>query len=299
LFRISDFDIRIFSKTHLPLIAKIRSKTFEILDKGISGHIMNWIVNLLIVIFLFVAGCTTTKELPPPLADFETEPLPVLGDSIEIARVVTGIADYRSPLTKQVAALKLARKATENDPGNRECNLALSRCDMFVSSLIQDREEIYLLALEGYEAIMRSGGIQDDPVAAYYLAVHLGLILRHQGISAIARLPELEQALKTACRKPETDQGGPLRVLGMLYLKAPAWPKGIGDLDLALEYLGRAARDFPLHPPNHIFFAQALEEDGQDSNAKEALRKSTALLESKNDWADFEPLWRKEIESLR
>ena len=259
---------------------------------------MNWAVNFLIIMFFFVTGCTTTKNLPPPLSDFETEPLPVSGDSLEIARVAADIADYRSPLTKQIAALKLARTATENDPGSRECSMALSRCDMFVSSLIEDREVSYQLAQEGYEAIIRTGGIQDDPVAAYYLAVHLGLILRHQGMTAIMRLPELEQVLTTACRKPETDQGGPLRVLGVLYLKAPAWPKGIGDLDLALEYLEKAAGDYPLHPANHIFLAEALKEDGRDADAKEALRKSTELLDTK-DWGDFEPLWRRDIEALR
>lgn len=259
---------------------------------------MKWSINLLMVIFLFVTGCATTRELPLPLSEFETEPLPVSENPLAIARVAAGIADYGSPLAKQVAALKLARKATENDPGNRECSMALSRCDMFVSSLIQDRELIHRLAREGYEAIIGAGGIQDDPVAAYYLAVHLGLILRHQGIKAIVRLPELEQVLKTACLKPETDQGGPLRVLGMLYLKAPAWPNGIGDLDQALEYLERAAKEYPLHPANHIFFAEALKEDGRDSNAKEALLRSTALLDSK-DWGDFEPFWRRDIEALQ
>jgi len=259
---------------------------------------MNWIANLLIVIFVFVSGCATTRDLPPPLSEFETEPLAVSGDPLEIARVAAGIADYGSPLSMQVAALKLARKATKNDPGNRECSMALSKCDMFVSSLIQDGELIHRLAQEGYEAIINTGGIQDDPVAAYYLAVHLGLILRHQGIKAIVRLPELEQILKAACQKPETDQGGPLRVLGMLYLKAPAWPNGIGDLDLALEYLERAAKEYPLHPANQIFFAEALKEDGRDSNAKEALRRSTALLNSK-DWGDFEPFWRRDIKALQ
>jgi hypothetical protein len=47
-----------------------------------------------------------------------------------------------------------------------------------------------------------------------------------KGLTAIGRLSELVSLLKTASAKPEIDQGGPLRVLGLLYVRAPAWPVG-------------------------------------------------------------------------
>ena len=49
---------------------------------------------------------------------------------------------------------------------------------------------------------------------------------------------------------------GPLRIL-TLYLKAPAWPKGVGDHDKALELLEKAAKTHSGHPLNHLFYARS------------------------------------------
>ena len=90
----------------------------------------------------------------------------------------------------------------------------------------------------------------------------------------------------------------PLRVLGMLYLRAPAWPKGIGDLDLALEHLEKAVKEFPAHPANCLFYAEALKEDDRTKEAKKYLYLCVELINEGN-WGEFGVCWKKDAEKLR
>jgi len=87
--------------------------------------------------------------------------------------------------------------------------------------------------------------------------------------------------MRVACAKPELECGGPQRVLGMLYLRAPAWPQGIGDPETALELLAEAARKYPQHPLNRQFYAEALLTLQQPEQAAVELREARRLA---HDW---------------
>lgn len=124
------------------------------------------------------------------------------------------------------------------------------------------------------EQALKLGGSGDGAVH-YYLAANLGLAIHDHPLQAAASLPRLEQESQKALHlSPAVDHGGPLRLLGMLYLKAPPWPTGIGDGDKALELLQKAAREYPEHPLNHLFFAQALwevDENGERARSELAM----------------------------
>ena len=98
--------------------------------------------------------------------------------------------------------------------------------------------------------------------------------------------------------RPELEQGGPLRVHGMLYLRAPPWPASIGDLEAALELLEAAVQQFPEHPQNHLFLAQVLHEDGDAEAAAAALERAEQAI-ADGDWGAAGPRWQTEIEALR
>lgn len=213
-----------------------------------------------------------------------------------MARVAQAHADYAVPAAQRIAALKLARAAADGAPGEPALQLVLARCALFVASPLEDRSLQAAVAEEGYRAAGLAGA--DNREGCYYRAVHLGMMIRHKGLIAVGRLPEMETLLKSACREPATDAGGPLRVLGMLYLRAPPWPKGIGDLERALECLEQAAAQFPGHPANHLFTAYALREDDEPEAALGALQKASAALEQ-GEWGDFGAEWRREIDALR
>jgi len=152
-----------------------------------------------------------------------------------------------------------------------------SRVCSYLADVEKDADRRHLLAAEGvrWAEIAESLGAVSDAAVLYYHAVNLGLAVRDNPVLALKNLSRIEALLTRAARiDPRVDQGGPVRVLGMLYLKAPAWPQGIGDPDRALGLLRYAVRHFPGHPQNHLFLAQVLWEVEQES----AIPRMTALL---------------------
>ena len=119
---------------------------------------------------------------------------------------------------------------------------------------------------------------------------------------AMENLERLEIEMKRALAlNPGIDDGGPLRLLGALYLKAPAWPNGIGDLDKALELLEKAVKDYPAHPINHLFYAQALWAEGEEpalGQAKAEFELGGKLL-AEGNWGYNKAPWKKEFDEFK
>jgi tetratricopeptide (TPR) repeat protein len=160
------------------------------------------------------------------------------------------------------------------------------------------------LAAEGVnfaEAALAHGGGNDGAVH-YYLATNLGLAVREHITLAMENLGRLEAEMKQAVAlSPNIDDGGPLRVLGMLYLKAPAWPNGIGDPDKALELLEKAVKEHPGHPLNHLFYAQGLWEEGEGATLAQ-VKAEFALgkrLLAEGNWGYRKETWKKEFDEFQ
>lgn len=167
-----------------------------------------------------------------------------------------------------------------------------------------DRTRAEKLGTEGYRwgefALAHMGDREAE--AHYYYAVNLGIAVRDEIVLALKHLSAIEGALLRAMDiNPGIDDGGPVRTLGMLYLKAPAWPNGIGDADKALELLSRAAREWPDHPLNHIFYAQALwEVEGEEvlESVRSELIASISAIERRSWSQYYAKMWRDEVTTL-
>lgn len=205
--------------------------------------------------------------------------------------------DYAAPREKQEAAFCLLQEEFGEDPSDRAAALLLARSALFLSGLLDDPGLKSAVIRKGFEAAAAAGGEGDDPEAAYYFGTHLGMLIEEKGLSAAGETGRFERVLRQALVRPETEHGGPLRVLGMYYLRAPAWPLGAGDLEEALDYLGRAARDYPAYPENHLFFGYALEEDGQTGEAKSSLAEARRSLAA-GDWGEYADRWRGKIDKF-
>ncbi len=260
-------------------------------------HKYTHIALLLTTIVLSGCGSIPTHS-PPALVGVEVEELTDSEDPEEMIEMANRYSTYSVPLDKQLAAFKLAQRAYMMDRANQGAALTLARSALRLSGLINDEDWKYEIIRKGYEAGARAGGEGDEPLAAYYFGAHLGLLIEEKGLTAAGEVPRFEEAMRRAADKPETDLGGPLRALGMLYLRAPAWPTGVGDLELSLEMLERAAREYPDHPENHLFLAYALQEDDQTDVANEELNRAEEAI-SHGQWGDYAPRWRKEIKQFR
>ncbi len=179
-----------------------------------------------------------------------------------------------------------------------------SRLCLHLAERETDQNKREKLADEGVgfaETALKLGGTGDGEVH-YYLAANLGLEVREHITLAINNLARLENELKQAVElSPDLDDSGPLRVLGMLYLKAPAWPNGIGDRDKALDLLVRAVNNHPKHPLNHLFYAQALWDDEGNEATVNRVKAEFAIGEkllAEGNWGYNKEVWKKEFDEF-
>jgi tetratricopeptide (TPR) repeat protein len=189
------------------------------------------------------------------------------------------------------------------DPAVRRTSLG-SRLCLHLAEREANQEKREKLAAEGVgfaEAALAQGGGGDGAVH-YYLATNLGLAVREHITLAMENLGRLEGEMKRALAlSPDIDDGGPLRVLGTLYLKAPAWPNGIGDRDKALELLEKAVKEHPGHPLNHLFYAQALWDAGDEATLTQ-VKAEFALGEkllAEGLWGYSKEPWKKEFDEFQ
>ncbi|MDP1664566.1 MAG: tetratricopeptide repeat protein [Methylobacter sp.] len=187
------------------------------------------------------------------------------------------------------------------DPAVRRTALG-SRICLHLAEREASQEKREKLAAEGVrfaETALAQGG---NGAVHYYLAANLGLAVREHITLAVENLGRLESEMKQALAlSPDIDDGGPLRLLGALYLKAPAWPNGIGDIDKALELLEKAVKEHPGHPLNHLFYAQALWEEGEEdalAQVKSEFARGERLLDEGN-WGYNKASWKKEFDKFR
>lgn len=176
-----------------------------------------------------------------------------------------------------------------------------SRLALHLAERNPNTQQKEALANEGVslaEQALAQGGSGDGAVH-YYLAANLGLAIHDHPLQAADNLSRLEQQLQTALQlSPAVDGGGPSRLLGMLYLKAPPWPSGIGDGDKALDLLKQATEKYPAHPLNHLFYAQALwAVDEQGAPAKSALATGREKLKT-GPWGYNRAIWSQEFSKV-
>ncbi|MGZ4958020.1 MAG: sterol transporter outer membrane protein BstC [Methylomonas sp.] len=200
--------------------------------------------------------------------------------------------------TKALACALTVVRNTQ-DPAVRRTALG-SRLCLLLADRETNQEKREKLASEGVEfaeAALALGAERDGAVH-YYLAANLGLSVRDHITQAMASLSRLESEMKQAVAlSPDIDDGGPLRILGALYTKAPAWPQGIGDPDKARDILEMAVRKHPGHPLNHLFYAQALWAEDDEAllpQVKTEFALAQKLL-AEGNWGYSRESWNKEF----
>jgi tetratricopeptide (TPR) repeat protein len=133
----------------------------------------------------------------------------------------------------------------------------------------------------------------------YWYALNVGLLADVDRTYGLDAVNEMAAALKRAIEFDERyDLAGPLRVMGILYLRTPLPPASIGSTRKGLRLLQRAVELFPEYPENYLYLAEALRDSGRVDESQEAIRK---VLESK-PWPDrqFESeVWKARAIKLR
>lgn len=161
----------------------------------------------------------------------------------------------------------------EKDP---ECDWAYGLLSeiYYWAGEIADAEDKMELFKQGVEYGEQGVEINEDSLEAnFWLAVNYGSFGVEKGIM---KSLELISPIKTCVeRSMEIDEGyffgGPWRVLGRLYHKAPGWPFSIGNNKKAIECLETALEFGPKFYLNHLFLAEVYISAWEKEKAKEHL----------------------------
>jgi hypothetical protein len=265
------------------------------------------------ILVLLITGCGIHQELrqtnrtaepaeqeQPDWYNADIKLLPIYNNPAALAEIAGELSTWSAPFGQKVYAMRLATQASYLDKKNKKYSILLSRISYLVADSYEgDEDKLKKCAEIGVSAARQAGVNKESPEASYYFALNQGIIVYTKGLFGLSKLPEIFEALKIAQKSEAIDFGGPLRVLGMLYLKAPAWPSGIGDLDKSLELLDKASKKYPSHPQNLMFYAQALIEDNNPTKALVNLDAAYKLATPEIWGLYYSKKWRKEIDALR
>ncbi len=109
--------------------------------------------------------------------------------------------------------------------------------------------------------------------ATFWLAVNYGSFGQEKGImKSLSLINPMKECIDRALVVDETYfYGGPWRVLGRLYHKAPGFPFSIGNTKKAKDCLEKALEIGPKFYLNHLFMAELLIANGDRQKAREHL----------------------------
>jgi hypothetical protein len=135
-----------------------------------------------------------------------------------------------------------------------------------------------------------------SPACAYRLAIALGEQARERHATAQDGLKRMVELLRQAiAADPRLDEGGPHRVLGLLLLRAPAWPLGPGDPEAGLREARAAAELVPDAAENQLALGEALAQNDHPEEARGAYARAAALAARAEAAGDPDaPRWRAE-----
>lgn len=228
---------------------------------------------------LLAAGCASSLKEPPSLESLAAS-LPRAGPGEVDGLLAEAGIEYAfrtREAVRQARAIWL--QAARADPGRIEGLLGAARASVWLA----EHEEEKGMRLQAAEMAIQAGQLcrrarPGDPACAYWLGAGLGLQAQERRSTALDALPRIEEAFtRAADLAPEMEHGGPHRALALLYVRAPGWPTGPGDPDLALEHARRAVDLFPEYPPNVLALAEALEAVEEGAKSQEAARRALEL----------------------
>lgn len=161
-----------------------------------------------------------------------------------------------------------------------------------INEIEKDSSQALSWVVKGEDAARNAKYARPDRVEGhYYLAMLLGRRAERGGLGGIGMVKEVEElGLKCIEIDPSFADGGPYRLLAMLYAKAPPWPTSVGDIDLAVEYAQKALELSDM-PVNHMIYAEVLIEDDELELAREQL-KIVLAAPKVGTWAIEGELWR-------
>ena len=222
---------------------------------------------------LVLAGCESVQNIR-----VASSPVAALAPVDAEQLYASGLALYaeqpRTLARVQAAAQQLADAATILHT-NYDVQWAAAAAWEFVADNEPRHPERIAAAKRGIILARSARELQPDRVEGHYwYALTVGLLADADRTYGLKAVGEMEQALRRAMELDERyDYGGPVRVLGILLLRAPAPPVSIGSPRKGLRLLQHAVELYPDYPENVLYLAEAFRDNKRNSEAREFLKK--------------------------
>jgi tetratricopeptide (TPR) repeat protein len=192
-----------------------------------------------------------------------------------------------------VRARTALKKAELLDPDDFGTAWRLGRVNGVLARMDEDNTVAW--AREGLAAAALARSARPKRVEGHlYFAISAGMLAKSQPMEADKLMKGIvESATKAIACDPDYEAGEARRVLGAIYLYAPAWPGGVGDLDLAYEVLTDVVKDHPDDPRNLFYLAEAQRRQEERREALD-LYKRVLAAPRRGMWALEGPPYRTE-----
>jgi hypothetical protein len=245
---------------------------------------------------VFCGGCASALHDEPQLEVASDE-----RSAVDLYREANGLWSERHDETKAARARDLFAAAVTADPSCFECWQKALTANAYLLEHEANSERRKTLASEGVvlgQLCLES--FPDAPECRYRLAIAVGQQARERPSTGMDGVDVMVELLnKLVGESPDLDYGGPARVLALVLLRAPGWPSGPGDPELALELAASAAGAFPDYPPNQLVYAEALLENDHIDRGRQALEQGRQLALTLEQGGDHDAArWRGEADEI-
>lgn len=194
-----------------------------------------------------------------------------------------------SSVLQAYQGMTLAIAMTAVEDSNRYDYLALAaKYATWLSYHLDKKSDKIRYANEGIVLAKQAIAIDKNRVEGfYYRAISTGLFAQEHKLSAKNSMNQIRRDLTLAIKiNPGYDDGGPHRILGALYLRAPGPPMGPGSRRKAILHLEAAYQISMFYPENILFLAEAYIKVGDNEKAKALLGKLPASFIAHGDSTD-------------
>lgn len=241
---------------------------------------------------LFTQGC-------PPAADVKSGAPPFSADTLpaDPAAVLAIVDQQEAAGASKNALTALERLQTASGDwargaGAYDVQWRLARSYAALSEPDGDARSTAVPA--GLQAAKRAIEVAGDRVEGHYYMAQL------HGFNALLQKGDTRPLIQSFVSEAEAaikadekyDSAGPLRILGVLYARAPKEPVSLGDPEKAVQFMGRAVAAAPDYPPNQFFLAEAFVADERYTDAEAALATARKLLPDAK-WEARRASWRE------
>lgn len=241
-----------------------------------------------------LAACTSALKEPPPVAELGAAPGVQRGVEGSDFDEILARADVEFGRMPEVAAVERAQglyldaARVENAPV--EAFLGAAKATAWLIEHSDDGARRKDLAVQGVQIGQWCRQLFPSvPECTYRLALAVGQQARERTSTANDGLDIMVELLEEViAAAPELDFAGGQRVLALVLVRAPGWPTGPGDPEVALEFAEAAVEAFPDYPPNRLVLGEALLDNDRRNEAKQALERGVELARASRAAGDPE-----------